>query len=111
MGNDDDIVYTIGTSGMDTTWTNTSSPVTISSEDSGTFTLNLDDYSSSDLDIDTVIAMQKVEFVDVMPELYKINQMCEHYPALQKAFENFKTVYAMVKQDYKGNYEEEDIPF
>ena len=52
--------------------------------------------------------MQNVDFVDGMSELYK--DMCEHYSYIEKAFENFKTVYAMVKQDYKGNYEEEEIP-
>ena len=84
MGNDDDIVYTIG-NGYGNYMDIFLYLLHISSEDSGTFTLNLDDYTSSDLDIDTVIAMQKVEFVDVMSELYKITQMCEHYLALQKS--------------------------
>ena len=37
--------------------------------------------------------------------------MCKHYPALAKAYENFKTIYKMVEQDYKGNHEDNnDIP-
>ena len=42
------------------------------------------------------------EFEDTMPELTKIKEMCTMYPALDKAFENFKTVYDLVKDDYKA---------
>ena len=38
-----------------------------------------------------------------MPDLQTVSQMCDHYPALNKAYENFKTVYKLVEQDYKGN--------
>jgi hypothetical protein len=47
-----------------------------------------------------------------MPDLDKVQKMCDHYPALAKAYENFKTIYKMVDQDYKGNYEDDDeLPF
>ena len=49
-----------------------------------------------------------VDFKDTMPDLTRIKNMCNHYPALKKAYENFKTIYKMVEQDYKGNYEEKD---
>lgn len=51
-------------------------------------------------------------FEDAMPNIHTINAMCNHYPALAKAYENFKTIYKMVEQDYKGNHEDNgDIPF
>jgi len=47
--------------------------------------------------------------------LSKVENMCKHYPALQKAFDNFKTVYEMVEQDYEGKRKsgeiDDDIPF
>ncbi len=42
------------------------------------------------------------EFEDTMPELTKIKEMCRMYPALDKAFENFKAVYKLVKDDYEA---------
>jgi hypothetical protein len=42
----------------------------------------------------------------------RVEKMSEHYPALKKAWENFYSIYKMVDQDYKGNYEkDEEIPF
>ena len=52
-----------------------------------------------------------VEFENSMPSAYRINEMCKHYPALDKSWKNFKTIYKMVDQDYKGNFEDDDIPF
>jgi len=52
-----------------------------------------------------------VDFETSMPSLHKINNMCEHYPALKIAYEKFKTIYKLVNQDYKGNFEDDDYPF
>jgi hypothetical protein len=41
-------------------------------------------------------------FNDYLPAISEIEKMCKEYPALAKAYENFKTVYKMVEQDYKG---------
>ena len=57
------------------------------------------------LDINT-----PVEFEDHMPEVSKIEDMCNDYPALAKAYENFRSIYAMVHQDWKGKQDAEDIP-
>ena len=47
-----------------------------------------------------------------MPSIDKVHNMCGYYPALEKAYENFKTIYKMVEQDYKGNHQENDeTPF
>ena len=48
------------------------------------------------------IVFEKTIFQDCMPNLADVEQMCKEYPALEKAFENFKTIYKMVEQDYKG---------
>lgn len=42
------------------------------------------------------------EFEDVMPDLTKIKEMCKIYPALDKAFENFKAIYDLTKDDYEA---------
>ena len=113
MGNEDkDYTFTIDSSTYNDV-TYTTSPIDISGlvdTDDSNITLNLDSSTwSSEHD---TITYNNVDFVDGMPSLWKIKEMCKHYPALEKAFENFKTVYTMVQQDYKGNHEnDEEIPF
>lgn len=34
------------------------------------------------------------------PDFHTVENMCKEYPALEKALENFKTIYKMVKDDY-----------
>jgi hypothetical protein len=45
----------------------------------------------------------------------QVEDMCNEYPALEKVWRNFKSVYDMVIQDYKGKQKErgldDDIPF
>jgi hypothetical protein len=45
----------------------------------------------------------------------QVEDMCNEYPALEKVWRNFKSVYDMVLQDYKGKQKErgldDDIPF
>ena len=45
----------------------------------------------------------------------EVERMCKEYPALEKVWRNFKSVYDMVKQDYEGKKEageiDDDIPF
>ena len=42
----------------------------------------------------------------------RVQKMCEEYPALKKAWDNFYSIYTMVDQDYRGKYEvEDDNPF
>lgn len=61
---------------------------------------SMEDYWITSSSIDWSISA--TPFVDCMPDLDRVNEMCEEYPALAKALENFKTVYAMVEQDWKG---------
>ena len=45
----------------------------------------------------------------------QVENMCKEYPALEKVWRNFKSVYDMVKQDYEGKIKageiDDDIPF
>ena len=67
--------------------------------------------SSSSVDWGSVdwgnITIAPVEFEDCMPDVAKVEDMCNNYPALEKAYENFKTIYAMVHQDWQGRQDAE----
>ena len=45
----------------------------------------------------------------------EVDKMCKEYPALEKVWRNFKSVYDMCKQDYEGKKKageiDDDIPF
>jgi len=42
-------------------------------------------------------------------DINEVERMCKEYPALEKTWRNFKSVYDMVKQDYKGKVKAGDI--
>lgn len=52
-----------------------------------------------------------IEFEDQMPTVAKVEDMCNDYPALAKAYKNFKTFYKLVEQDWIGRQKEDDPPF
>lgn len=81
------------------------SSITIDTVDTSAF----DDLISLD-DINLTITEPK-DFITHMPDVHEIEAMCEYYPALEKAYENFKTIYNMVKQDYVGNHKSNEAPF
>lgn len=81
------------------------SSITTSTIDSETITLEDTHWADN-------ITWEQTEFVDKMPSIDKVHNMCGYYPALEKAYENFKTIYKMVEQDYKGNHQKNDeTPF
>jgi hypothetical protein len=43
-----------------------------------------------------------------MPSVAKVEDMCRDYPGLEKAYENFKTIYKMVEQDWIGKQKEDE---
>lgn len=57
------------------------------------------------------ITWEQVEFEDHMPTVAKVEDMCKDYPALSQAYEKFRTVYAMVHQDWKGKQNDDAAPF
>ena len=77
-----------------------------------TSTVNISDIISSDdqisFDWDNIKIVPTL-WKEALPDLYTVNDMCEQYPALAKAYENFQTVYKLVEQDYKGKKEDEDL--
>lgn len=46
------------------------------------------------------------EFENTMPDIHRLKEMCAEYPALDKAFENFKMVYNLVKDDYEAKHKD-----
>lgn len=42
------------------------------------------------------------EFVDCMPSMSTVKEMCETYPGFKKAFDHFKDIYDLVKDDYEA---------
>ena len=69
-------------------------------------TITLDDTHWADS-----ITWEQVEFEDSMPSVAKVEDMCKDYPALDKAYENFKTIYSLVHQDWKGKQNDDAYPF
>jgi hypothetical protein len=97
--------YTVDT--IDTSNITLTQPTYSMADSAYTLSSSIDDLVSID-----GITFDRVMFEDHMPDPDRIKNMCEKYPALSKAYENFKTIYKMVEQDYKGNYEEDDeLPF
>ena len=69
-------------------------------------TYRVDDQITFDFDN---IKIVPTLWTETLPDVYTVNDMCEEYPALAKAYENFQTVYKLVEQDYKGKKEDEDL--
>lgn len=70
--------------------------------------INIGDITADTIDLNSITISEPVEFEDTMPSVAKIEDMCKDYPALEKAYENFKTIYAMVHQDWQGRQDDED---
>ena len=75
--------------------------------DISSITTSTDDLFS--MDGITLTLDDPVEFEDQMPSVSKVEDMCKDYPALAQAYEKFKTIYAMVHQDWKGKQEDDSV--
>ena len=99
--------YTMDSSGSVISSSDFDSITTISGI--STSTVNISDIISSDdqisFDWDNIKIVPTL-WKEALPDLYTVNDMCEQYPALAKAYENFQTVYKLVEQDYKGKKED-----
>ena len=124
MGDDKDYTITIGNAsedigGWDSNITiNGVSYSTPTIDTIDTCTVNLDTTYTTDTGSEYTFNMGEYSnkmFEDKMPSISRIEEMCEHYPALAKAYEQFKLIYKMTEQDYKGKLKErgidDDIPF
>jgi hypothetical protein len=69
--------------------------------------INIGDITADTIDLSSITTIQPVEFEDTMPTVAKVEDMCNDYPALKKAYENFKTIYKMVHQDWQGKQDAE----
>ena len=80
--------------------------ITVSNINDGTFTISSDTVDT--IDIDWLYNNMTID-----PD--KVEKMCEEYPALEKVWRNFKSVYDMCKQDFEGKKKageiDDDIPF
>jgi hypothetical protein len=87
MENEDTFVFDINT----TSWIN--SDLKINSDlNYWTDTTNLRDWSIN----------PDVVFENYMPNIKELEKMCEEYPGLGKAYENFKLFYKLVEDDWRN---------
>lgn len=87
----------------------------------GTYKVDLGDmWSSESITLDSSITLDTSPTYTFDTGVFKIDpdeveDMCKHYPGLDKVWRNFKSVYDMCIQDYKGKMKEDglddDIPF
>jgi len=107
----------------------TEDTITVTATDSSDYTFDINDLTVDTINISSIaaspvstitlddthwadnITWDITEFEDGMPSVAKVEDMCKEYPALAKAYENFKTIYAMVHQDWKGKNKDDDSPF
>ena len=97
MNDDDTFTISIG----DSTYTNTSTIDTV--ELSSVTFKNYIDNVTFDTDSSSEYIYNTLDtFID--PD--QVEEMCKEYPALFKVWRNFKSVYDMTLQDYKGKKDE-----
>jgi len=89
--------------------------------DDETFTITGSDYTfnTSDITIDSTLldtvtldtgsTEDIYNILDGMIDPSEVDRMCKEYPALSKVWRNFKSVYDMTLQDYKGKKETGEI--
>ena len=123
MANKDDDVILVDlnkTYGTTTTyWAGDSvSDIVISDASDGTFTIDLDDLTVDTIDLgnlDNITTDYRWAYEDTRINVLEVESMCKEYPALEKVWRNFKSVYDMVKQDYEGKKKageiDVDLPF
>ena len=105
--NDDDITFELDTSTYTiSTDTNTDNWLSV-----GDITTTISGVSSTDtITIDTSSDAGSIyNVLDNYIDPDQVEHMCETYPALSKVWRNFKSVYDMTLQDYKGKKESGEI--
>lgn len=119
---EDDEEYTVDLTNIDGSTVSIAIPSTPNVGDIwlNTSTMNTSVYSSNydwitvdsgSIDLNN-ITFDRVMFEDDMPNPQELKEMCAEYPGLEKAYENFKAVYKMVEQDWRGKQKGQDeLPF
>jgi len=100
----------------DTITITTDSEYTFDINDLTVDTIDISSISTSTITLDDThwadgITWEQIEFEDKMPSVAKVEDMCNNYPALEKAYENFKTVYKLVHQDWRGKQDDDNFSF
>jgi len=112
LGNIDGL--TVGGSTLSWSGDNMSDITFDSSIDDGTFTIDINDSGTIDLS-NLDINHPNWGYINTSIDPDEVERMCKEYPALTKVWQNFKSVYDMVKQDYEGKKKageiDDDIPF
>lgn len=121
----DDIIDTEGTISINlddynmgtttTYWAGDSiTDVTYTGTDSGTFTIDTNTLNTFDSNIKNAVDIDWI-YNNMNIDPSEVERMCKEYPALEKVWRNFKSVYDMVKKDYEGKKKageiDDDIPF
>lgn len=122
----DDIIDTEGTisinlddynMGTTTTWWAGDSITDITLDTStydGTFTVDANTLNTFDSNIKNAVDIDWI-YNNMNIDPSEVERMCKEYPALEKVWRNFKSVYDMVKKDYEGKKKageiDDDIPF
>jgi hypothetical protein len=95
----DDVISSVTLPNVGDIWFDTSSNSILTYDSSQWITIS---NIENTIDISSIV-LKSIDFEDCMPEVAKVEDMCNEYPALAKAYENFKTIYKMVEQDWIGN--------
>ena len=72
----------------------------------GEYTITINDSDTITIDNSTY---SYANIFDNYIDPVEVDRMCKEYPALSKVWRNFKSVYDMTLQDYKGKKDEGEI--
>ena len=90
-------------------WIDTTSSGILSYNGNDWITISDDNnISIESIDLDSLSFPIPEEWKHEFPSFQKVEEMCKEYPALEKAYENFKVIYRMVEQDWIGKQKEQN---
>jgi len=109
--NDNDDTYTVSIEGATVGGLTSEYTYDFGSLSPSPTTITFDTLDTLQTDDNITFDVNNINMIDIS----EIEDMCTEYPALEKAWRNFKTLYDMTLQDYKGKQKErgfdDKIPF
>jgi len=93
---------------INTSWTDSASwtdPASWSANSISTVSVNGNLINTND-DFFFPSKYNEIPFKTAFPAFDQVQEMCKEYPGLGRAYENFKTAYALVEQDWKGKQDD-----